>query len=58
MYCIFFRVIDLTDAILVLMVLAGMTPDGINNFDADVDRNGLLDMRDVLFIMQWVSGKR
>jgi PKD repeat protein len=49
---------DLTDAMLVLMSLAGLTPEEIKNIDADINGDGKLDMAEVLFIMQWVGGLR
>ncbi|MCP4108115.1 MAG: BACON domain-containing protein [Desulfobacteraceae bacterium] len=47
----------LNNAIVTLQILAGMKPE-ISDTNADADKNGKVEMADVIFILQTVSGIR
>jgi hypothetical protein len=50
--------VDLTDAILVLQIMSGITPNGTTNKGADVNGDGKIGMEEVVYILQVVSGLR
>ena len=50
-------IVDLTDAILALQVLAGLNPGGIH-LSADVDADGKIGLAEVIYILQYVAGLR
>jgi len=48
-------IVDLTDAILVLQILTGMTPSDIHA-DVAINNNFTLAMNEVLFVLQIIAG--
>ena len=48
---------DLTDTVLILKILAGLTPTGIYK-DCDVNNNEIIDMNDAIYSLQRVAEKR
>lgn len=52
------NVIDLEDAITALKILADIPLDKPVEMAAEVDGNSAIDMKEAIFILQWVSGLR
>jgi hypothetical protein len=54
--------VDVGDAILVLKVLAGLNPEGVDleyvTPGADVDGDGKIGVTEMLYVLQHVSGLR
>ena len=50
--------IGIVDAILALKVMAGGTAGNISNARFDVNRNGKIDIADVVYMMQELAGLR
>ena len=49
-------IVNLTDTILILQVLAGFTPSQPVFIDADVDGDGKIGMAEAIYAMQKVAG--
>ncbi|MCP4108649.1 MAG: hypothetical protein GY749_24390 [Desulfobacteraceae bacterium] len=46
--------IDITDAVLALQILAGLTPDNVADVNSDVNGDGKIGVQDVLYILRMI----
>lgn len=51
-------VVDLSDAVLTLQILAGIVPSQSVFKDADVNQDGRIGTAEVIYILQKAAGKR
>ena len=51
-------IVDIRDAVLVMQVLADMTPAQPVNKEYDIDGDGRIGLSEVLYILQKVAGMR
>ena len=49
---------DLTDAMLGLQISAGITPSEVNNISGDVNGDGKIGIKEVIYVLQTVAGLR